>query len=81
MLSDYLWYYSTQLLFVILTGVALWLSQKKKHKIVFWLIIINFIYGLIDENYYANIPIYLYFLFLLGNWIYRKIFKKPLKSK
>lgn len=79
-MNDLIFYYGVYLIGIILTSLALVIAKKNKDKILAIILIINFISFLIFKTP-AGYIIYLYFLFALIRWIYKKIKTKPLNTK
>lgn len=74
--SVYLWNYSLYAFLIILTALGLWLAHKNNDRYIKPVLVLNFLVVLIfDLDYGSWIP-YLYFLFCLIRWVYRKFTTK-----
>ena len=76
MIIDWILYFGWWAYFLLLSGCAIYLAEKNKHKIVMWVLIGWLVLGISNYSFYPTIPPFLYLFFLLVRWIGRKFSKK-----
>jgi len=79
MSEDLIWYWGTVAFQVIVTAFSLYLAKRFKQRIWFVLLIINFGYSLTDDSYPAGWINYIFLLWILIIWLWRK-YKKLKKD-
>ena len=65
-------YYLTLVSSILVSSLGIYFAIKNKHTIIKWILIINFILGVILNLDYGNVIPYIYFIFLIGRRIYHK---------